>query len=72
MERLYEHAFAVEGREAPGGGPMLGREVVFLARVEGEAVRCEEHDELRWCAPEAAMRLVKHAGHKRALKLALR
>ncbi len=64
----FEHAFSLDGHERPS----LARESCFVAEVPptAEIARSEEHDEHRWLpAPEAAA-LVRHAGHRRALRLA--
>lgn len=74
----YEHAFALEHPAALGlaeDEPALGREIVFVADVPAGAasrVAPDEHDEHRFLPLDEAVALVRHAGHKRALRLALR
>ena len=75
----YEHAFAIENPAALGldasGPPSLGREIVFVADVPAGAesrVAPDEHRRHAWCAATEAIARVKHAGHKRAIKLTTR
>ena len=65
----YEHGFAL-ATKAPGEAPRWGREICFLADVEGDARLSDEHDEHAWLGLADAMTAVRHHGHRRALRLA--
>jgi lipoyl(octanoyl) transferase len=66
----YEHAFVLEGTHA-GPTPLFVREIVFIATVPpGSEVRLSgEHDESRWLPVGEAATLVRHAGHRRAIRV---
>lgn len=65
----YEHGFALSTKES-GEAPRFGREICFLADVDGDARLSDEHDEMAWLPLADAAAAVRHHGHRRALRLA--
>lgn len=61
------HAFVLETEPL-----VFGREHLFAADAPtaGEIALSDEHDEHRWLPPDEARELVRHAGHRRAIRLA--
>jgi lipoyl(octanoyl) transferase len=70
----YQHAFGVEPAQAARmGGALVARETAFAARMPpGFTPRLgEEHGEWGWFAPAEALKRLRYAGLRRAVRLAV-